>query len=74
MSLARTFGKSAISAAYWIGAFVLLKEPLFGGLFGDKVNAEGEIVAGPSPLLGLALMIALLAGWAVISALWDRRA
>jgi hypothetical protein len=74
MSGARVLAKSTLSAAYWIGAFVWLNEPLFGGLFGDRVNAQGEIVAGPSPLVGLALMLALLAGWAAISALWDRKA
>ncbi|WP_296718261.1 hypothetical protein [Erythrobacter sp.] len=73
-SATRTLAKAAVSAAYWIGAFVWLNEPLFGALFGDMVNAEGEIVAGPSPLAGLALFLALLAGWSVISALWDRKA
>lgn len=73
MTAARTLAKAAVSAAYWIGAFVWLNEPLFAGLFGDVVNADGEIVAGPSPLIGLALMLGLLVGWAAISALWDRK-
>lgn len=73
LSAARILAKAAVSAAYWIGAFVWLNEPLFGGLFGDMVNAGGDIVAGPSPLVGLALFLALLAGWALISALWDRK-
>ncbi|MEQ5787084.1 hypothetical protein J3454_04185 [Erythrobacter sp. NFXS35] len=73
MSAARILAKAVLSAAFWIGAFVWLNEPLFAGLFGDVVNADEEIVAGPSPLVGLALFLALLAGWAVISALWDRK-
>jgi hypothetical protein len=73
ISFARTLAKAAVSAAYWIGAFAWLNEPLFGGLFGDMVDVEGDIVAGPSPMVGLTLFLALLAGWAVISALLGRK-
>lgn len=73
LSAARTLVKAAVSAAYWIGAFVWLNEPLFGGLFGDMVDAAGDIVAGPSPLVGLVLFLALVAGWAVISAWLGRK-
>lgn len=73
LSAVGTLAKASVSAAFWIGAFVWLNEPLFAGLFGDVVNAEGEIVAGPSPLVSLVLFLVLLAGWAAISALWDRR-
>lgn len=73
-TLVAALTKATVSAAYWFGALVWLGSPLFAWLFGDIVNAQGEIVAGPSPFIGQALMLALLAGWAVISALWDRKA
>lgn len=61
---------SALSAAYWIGMMIWLSLPLFGWM-GDWPEASEP---DPRPTMGgaLALLAVLLAGWAVIAALWDR--
>lgn len=64
------FAISALSAAYWIGMIIWLSLPLFGWV-GDWTEASEP---DPRPTMGraLALLAVLLAGWAVIAALWDR--